>query len=118
MCIRDSDITEADIKLLKANNINAVRTSHYPNHPGFYELCDRYGIYVMDEADLETHGLRRRVPRSDPRWTEACVDRMVRMVERDKNHPCVISWSLGLSLIHISFTLAKASRACSRSFRV
>ena len=54
------DITEADIKLLKANNINAVRTSHYPNHPGFYELCDRYGIYVMDEADLETHGLRRR----------------------------------------------------------
>jgi beta-galactosidase len=89
------DITEADIKLLKANNINAVRTSHYPNHPGFYELCDRYGIYVMDEADLETHGLRRRVPRSDPRWTEACVDRMVRMVERDKNHPCVFSWSLG-----------------------
>lgn len=89
------DITEADIKLLKANNINAIRTAHYPNHPGFYELCDRYGIYVMDEADLETHGLRRRVPRSDPRWTEACIDRMVRMVERDKNHPCVFSWSLG-----------------------
>lgn len=89
------EITEADIKLLKANNINAIRTSHYPNHPGFYELCDRYGIYVMDEADLETHGLRRRVPSSDPRWTAACVDRMVRMVERDKNHPCIFSWSLG-----------------------
>ncbi|MGB4289850.1 MAG: glycoside hydrolase family 2 TIM barrel-domain containing protein [Dethiobacteria bacterium] len=89
------EITEADIKLLKANNINAIRTSHYPNHPGFYELCDRYGIYVMDEADLETHGLRRRVPGSDPRWTAACVDRMVRMVERDKNHPCIFSWSLG-----------------------
>ena len=89
------EITEADIKLLKANNINAIRTSHYPNHPGFYELCDRYGIYVMDEADLETHGLRRRVPGSDPRWTAACVDRMVRMVERDQNHPCIFSWSLG-----------------------
>lgn len=88
-------LTEADIKLLKANNINAIRTSHYPNHPGFYDLCDRYGIYVMDEADLETHGLRRRVPGSDPRWREACVDRMVRMVERDKNHPCIFSWSLG-----------------------
>ncbi|MGI6615960.1 MAG: glycoside hydrolase family 2 TIM barrel-domain containing protein [Dethiobacteria bacterium] len=89
------EITEADIRLLKANNINAIRTSHYPNHPGFYDLCDRYGIYVMDEADLETHGLRHRVPGSDPRWREACVDRMVRMVERDKNHPCIFSWSLG-----------------------
>ncbi|NLA04362.1 MAG: DUF4981 domain-containing protein, partial [Firmicutes bacterium] len=89
------EVTECDIKLLKANNINAVRTAHYPNHPGFYELCDRYGIYVMDECDLETHGLRWRVPGSDPRWTEACVDRMVRMVERDKNHPCIFSWSLG-----------------------
>lgn len=89
------EITEQDIKLIKANNINAIRTSHYPNSPGFYDLCDRYGIYVMDEADLETHGLRFRIPGNNPRWTEACVDRMVRMVERDKNHPSVIMWSLG-----------------------
>ncbi len=88
-------ITEEDIRLLKAYNINAIRTAHYPNSPGFYELCDRYGLYVMDEADLETHGLRRRVPGSDPRWTSACVDRMVRMIQRDKNHPCIIIWSLG-----------------------
>lgn len=88
-------ITEEDIKLIKANNINAIRTCHYPNSPGFYELCDRYGIYVIDEADLETHGLRFRIPGNNPRWTEACVDRMIRMVERDKNHPCVIIWSLG-----------------------
>jgi beta-galactosidase len=88
-------VTEADIRLLKRHNINAVRTSHYPNHPGFYDLCDRYGLYVMDEADLESHGLRRRVPGSDPRWAEPCVDRVLRMVERDKNHACVIIWSLG-----------------------
>lgn len=88
-------ITEEDIKLIKANNMNAIRTSHYPNNPAFYELCDYYGIYVMDEADLETHGLRHRIPAGNKRWTEACVDRMVRMVERDKNHPCVIIWSLG-----------------------
>ena len=89
------EITEQDIRLIKANNINAIRTCHYPNSPGFYDLCDRYGIYVIDEADLETHGLRFRIPGSNPRWTEACVDRMVRMVERDKNHPSVIIWSLG-----------------------
>lgn len=89
------EITEQDIRLIKSNNINAIRTGHYPNSPGFYDLCDRYGIYVMDEADLETHGLRHRIPGSSPDWTDACVDRMVRMVERDKNHPCVIIWSLG-----------------------
>ncbi|MEW5784677.1 MAG: glycoside hydrolase family 2 TIM barrel-domain containing protein [Bacillota bacterium] len=88
-------VTEADIKLLKANNINAVRTSHYPNSPGFYDLCDRYGLYVMDEANLETHGLRHRLPGNNPRWVGACIDRVARMVEEEKNHPCVISWSLG-----------------------
>ena len=88
-------ITEEDIRLLKAHNINAVRTAHYPNSPGFYHLCDRYGLYVMDEADLETHGLRHRIPGSDTRWALACIDRMVRMVQRDKNPPCVIIWSLG-----------------------
>lgn len=84
-----------DIELLKRNNINAVRTSHYPNHPKWYELCDKYGIYIMDECNLESHGLRDILPASLPEWTDACVDRMVSMVERDKNHPCVIIWSLG-----------------------
>jgi len=84
-----------DIKILKQNNINAVRTSHYPNHPKWYELCDEYGIYVMDEANVESHGLRRKLPKSDPKWTKAVVDRMIRMVERDKNHPCIFMWSLG-----------------------
>jgi beta-galactosidase len=84
-----------DIRILKQNNINAVRTSHYPNHPKWYDLCDEYGIYVMDEANVESHGLRKRLPKSDPKWTNAVVDRMVRMVERDKNHPCVFMWSLG-----------------------
>jgi beta-galactosidase len=84
-----------DIKLMKQYNINAVRTSHYPNDSRFYELCDKYGLYVMDECNLESHGLRKILPASDPKWTAACVDRMVSMVERDKNHPCVIMWSLG-----------------------
>ncbi len=84
-----------DIILMKRNNINAVRTSHYPNHSKWYDLCDQYGIYVMDECNLESHGLRDKIPRSDPKWTNACVDRMVRMVERDKNHPSIVIWSLG-----------------------
>ena len=84
-----------DIILMKQNNINAVRTSHYPNHPKWYDLCDRYGIYVMDECNLESHGLRNVLPASLPEWTNACVARMVNMVERDKNHPCVVIWSLG-----------------------
>jgi beta-galactosidase len=84
-----------DIKLMKQYNINAVRTSHYPNHPKFYQLCDEYGIYVIDECNLESHGLRRILPASDPKWTKSCLDRMTRMVERDKNHPSIIMWSLG-----------------------
>jgi len=86
---------EADVVLMKQYNVNAVRTSHYPNHPYFYELCDRYGLYVMDEANVETHGTAKQIPGSNPDWTEAVVDRMVRMVQRDKNHPSVVSWSLG-----------------------
>ncbi len=89
------EITEADIKLIKAHNMNGIRTCHYPNTPRFYELCDRYGLYVMDEADLETHGLRGKIPGSRPEWRESSVDRMVRMVERDKNLTCVVMWSLG-----------------------
>ncbi|MHA1932169.1 MAG: glycoside hydrolase family 2 TIM barrel-domain containing protein, partial [Promethearchaeota archaeon] len=84
-----------DVILLKQNNVNAVRTSHYPDHPKWYELCDRYGLYIIDECNLETHGLRDILPKSDPQWKDACVDRMVSMVERDKNHPCIIMWSLG-----------------------
>ncbi|MFQ3175052.1 MAG: beta-galactosidase [Psychromonas sp.] len=85
-----------DIKLLKQNNFNAVRTAHYPNHPLWYELCDQYGLYVVDEANLETHG---QFPMSrlsnDLSWLNAYMRRMTRMVERDKNHPSIIIWSLG-----------------------
>ncbi len=84
-----------DVKLLKQNNINAVRTSHYPNHPKWYDLCNQYGIYIIDECNLESHGLRDILPNSDLKWTKACVDRIIRMVERDKNHPCIVMWSLG-----------------------
>ncbi|MCF2143079.1 MAG: DUF4981 domain-containing protein [Candidatus Heimdallarchaeota archaeon] len=92
--ITEEQILE-DIKLMKRYNINAVRTSHYPNNPRFYELCDELGLYVMDECNLESEGVRKFLPKSDPKWTKACVDRMTRMVERDKNHPCIIFWSLG-----------------------
>ncbi|HEX2101147.1 MAG TPA: glycoside hydrolase family 2 TIM barrel-domain containing protein, partial [Candidatus Synoicihabitans sp.] len=83
-----------DITLMKQANVNAVRTAHYPNDPRWYDLCDRYGLYVMDEADLETHGLRGRLA-SDPEWHAAFLDRAIRMAERDKNHPSVIFWSMG-----------------------
>ncbi|MFX1442045.1 MAG: glycoside hydrolase family 2 TIM barrel-domain containing protein [Promethearchaeota archaeon] len=84
-----------EIKLLKQYNMNAVRTSHYPDHPKWYELCDEYGIYVIDECNLESHGLRMALPMDIPEWTDAIVDRMVSMVDRDKNHPSIIMWSLG-----------------------
>lgn len=83
-----------DVKLLKQFNFNAVRTSHYPNDPYFYDLCDTYGLYVMDEANLETHGLRGQLS-NVPEWSNAYLERAVRMVERDKNHPSIIMWSLG-----------------------
>jgi beta-galactosidase len=88
----------ADIRLMKQFNINAVRTSHYPNVPRWYELCDEYGIYVVDEANVESHGVGYRPERTlaaKPEWREAHLDRTRRMVERDKNHPSVIIWSLG-----------------------
>ena len=91
-------ITEAsmiqDIRLMKQHNINAVRTSHYPNHPRWYELCDEYGLYLYDEANIESHGVWDRLTK-DPLWEAAFLDRVSRMVERDKNHPSVIVWSLG-----------------------
>ncbi len=83
-----------DIHLLKEAGFNAVRTSHYPNCPRWYDLCDSLGLYVMDEADIESHGLRGTLA-SDPDWASAFMDRTVRMAERDKNHPCIIFWSLG-----------------------
>jgi beta-galactosidase len=83
-----------DIILMKQANINAVRTSHYPNNTQWYDLCDRYGLYVMDEANIETHGLRGK-PASDPVWLAPFLDRVIRMVERDKNHPSIIAWSMG-----------------------
>jgi beta-galactosidase len=83
-----------DIKLLKQSNINAVRTSHYPDDPAWYDLCDEYGIYLIDEANLESHGLKGYFS-NVPDWHNAFMERAIRMVERDKNHPSVIFWSLG-----------------------
>jgi len=83
-----------DLRLMKAANINAVRLAHYPNCPRWYELCDSIGMYVMDEADCETHGLRGTLA-STPDWADAFMDRCIRMAERDKNHPSIIFWSLG-----------------------
>jgi len=83
-----------DVELMKQTNVNAVRTSHYPNDPRWYELCDRYGIYVLDEANLETHGVTGLLT-NDSQWLSAFVERARRMVERDKNHPSVVMWSLG-----------------------
>ena len=85
---------QQDIRLMKAANINAVRLSHYPNVPRWYELCDSAGIYVMDEADCESHGLRGTLA-STTDWSDAFLDRAVRMAERDKNHASVVFWSLG-----------------------
>ncbi len=83
-----------DIKLMKQFNFNAVRTSHYPNDERWYQLCDEYGIYVMDEANIETHGLGGKLS-NDASWSSAFLERAVRMVERDKNHPSIVFWSLG-----------------------
>ncbi len=94
-----------DVMLMKQHNVNTVRTSHYPNDPRFLDLCDHFGLYVIDEADLETHGLAAMNPNSShqdwsslatlPAWRDAFIDRAERMVARDRNHPCIIMWSLG-----------------------
>ncbi|EJL91191.1 beta-galactosidase [Pantoea sp. GM01] len=85
-----------DIELMKRHNFNAVRCAHYPNHPLWYRLCDEYGLYVVDEANIETHGMQpmNRLS-SDPRWFAAYSERVTRMVQRDRNHACIIIWSLG-----------------------
>jgi beta-galactosidase/evolved beta-galactosidase subunit alpha len=104
-----------DILLMKRHNINAIRTSHYPDDPRFYDLCDYYGLYLFDECDLETHGFWPKEwqgnPADEPDWRDACVDRMERMLERDKNHPCVIMWSLGNEAGFGRNHLAMAQRA-------
>ena len=82
-----------DVELMKQHNINTVRTSHYPNVPAFYDICDRYGLYMFDEANIECHGAQFIT--KDPEWLPAYMDRTVRMVERDKNHPSIIIWSVG-----------------------
>ena len=87
-----------DVQIFKENNINAARTSHYPNDPYWYELCDQYGIYVIDEANIESHGMGYKMNRTlgnDPKWLKAHLSRTERMIERDKNHPSIVIWSLG-----------------------
>ncbi|MDW3190317.1 glycoside hydrolase family 2 TIM barrel-domain containing protein, partial [Vibrio sp. Vb0932] len=93
------DRVEKDLILMKKHNINSVRTAHYPNDPRFYELCDIYGLFVMAETDVETHGFANvgdlsRIT-NDPAWEAVFVDRAVRHVHAQKNHPSIIMWSLG-----------------------
>ena len=94
----DEAMVLKDIRVMKSNNINAVRTSHYPQQEFWYEMCDKYGLYLVDEADIEAHGIgyEKDVTLADkPEWAAAHHDRLQRMVERDKNHPSVIIWSIG-----------------------
>nr|WP_306291081.1 glycoside hydrolase family 2 TIM barrel-domain containing protein [Enterococcus innesii] len=90
---------EQDVQMMKAFNINAVRCSHYPADTKFYHLCDRYGLYVIDEADIETHGMditqRINELSSSEEWLPTYLDRAKRMVEKNRNHPSIIFWSLG-----------------------
>lgn len=108
---------------MKQNNMNAVRNSHYPQHQRWYELCDLFGMYMIDEANIETHGFHLssnvRHPTSEPIWATSMLDRVIGMVDRDKNHACIISWSLGnessygpnhaaLAGIILNFSLARS----------
>lgn len=110
-----------DLMQMKRHNINAIRTSHYPNTPEFLNLCDKSGFYVIDETDLETHGMivgEHTYFTENPKWESAFLDRMKRMVERDKNHPCIIMWSLGNEAFfgtnHVSMANWAKSRDKSR----
>lgn len=88
------EVLKRDIELMKSFNINAVRTSHYPHVTDFYDLCDEYGLYVVDEANLECHAYYDDLT-NNPAWADAFMDRAVRLFERDKNHACIYAWSLG-----------------------
>ena len=102
------ELTLKDLEVMKQNNLNAIRCSHYPKDPHFYRMCDTYGFYVVDEANIESHGLgttnqgldknkkaQKRHPAYQPEWKEAHLDRTIRMFERDKNFPSIVTWSLG-----------------------
>lgn len=96
------EVMISDILQMKQNNINAVRTSHYPNCPRWLELCDEYGLYIIDENNMETHGTGwskiigcPQLPASRPEWEKACMERIKALYNRDKNHTCVVCWSLG-----------------------
>ena len=94
----DKATMEADIRALKTHHFNAVRTSHYPNHPYWYTLCDRYGLYVYDEANIESHGIGYDLDKTlgnNPDWALAHRMRTTRMIARDRNHPSIICWSMG-----------------------
>ena len=95
----DRDKVRDQMHLMKRHNINAIRTSHYPPHPDFFDLADEIGFWVIDECDLETHGFEPNGwvdnPTDDPRWRDALLDRVERFFERDKNHPSIVAWSLG-----------------------
>ncbi|WP_025006854.1 glycoside hydrolase family 2 TIM barrel-domain containing protein [Marinilabilia salmonicolor] len=95
--VMDEETMMRDIELMKQNNFNAVRLAHYPQAERWYELCDEHGLYIVDEANIESHGLGygEKSLGKDPLWEKAHVERMTRMVERDKNHPSVIIWSMG-----------------------
>lgn len=107
------EFARSDLELMKAHNVNAIRTSHYPPHPQFIDLCDEMGFWVMDECDLETHGYElvdwQGNPTEDPDWQAAINDRMRRMVARDRNHACIFSWSLG-NESHTGINLEAAAR--------
>lgn len=95
----DVERVRAEMHLMKRSNLNAIRTAHYPPHPGLLQLADELGFWVIDECDIETHGFEPAGwlgnPSDDPAWREVYLDRARRMVERDKNHPCIVAWSLG-----------------------
>ncbi|MBW3085961.1 Beta-galactosidase [Austwickia sp. TVS 96-490-7B] len=97
--VDDPEQTRRELVAMKRHHINAIRTSHYPPHPRVLELCDELGMWVVDECDLETHGFHEcgweGNPSDEPAWQDVLLDRMIRTVERDKNHPCVVMWSLG-----------------------
>ncbi len=99
-CVVDMEHMLRDLELMKRHNINAIRTSHYPNDPRFLQMCDKYGFYVVDEADIETHGMGQdgaawSYMMIEPEWAESVLDRVRLMVERDKNRQCIVLWSMG-----------------------